>query len=211
MTGSVSVMLGSPAVGAAATAIQPDVVPRQEIARLLVKDADLREALLGWAMSHTRHRQNAQDLYQETITRALDPDYVAWNRAHYATAGAFLGSVMNGVARNRLRSSYHARRADLDEQDPPQVDAPAANPEGQLLTAGRERKRADMEADLRRRIAGKTIPLAVLDWAARGVKGNKALAEKIGCTIEQVLAAKQLLREQGAIVRAARASDPGVS
>jgi hypothetical protein len=184
----------------AAVSAPPDIVPRSELAQLIARDAALRESLLSWAMSHTRHPQNAEDLFSDTL-----------DRAHYATAGAFLGSVMNGLARNRLRSSYMARRADLDEQNPPQVDAPADNPERQLLMAGKDRKRTEMEEALRARIADKTVPLAVLDQSAAGVKGNKKLADTIGCTVAQVVAAKQLLREHGAIVRAERASEPGAA
>jgi DNA-directed RNA polymerase specialized sigma24 family protein len=195
----------------AAVSAPPDIVPRSELAQLIARDAALRESLLSWAMSHTRHPQNAEDLFSDTLTRALDPAFAGWDRAHYATAGAFLGSVMNGLARNRLRSSYMARRADLDEQNPPQVDAPADNPERQLLMAGKDRKRTEMEEALRARIADKTVPLAVLDQSAAGVKGNKKLADTIGCTVAQVVAAKQLLREHGAIVRAERASEPGAA
>jgi hypothetical protein len=188
-----------------------DLVSREELVLIIGRDAGLRDALLGWAMSHTRDPPNAEDLFQHTIEHALDPKNAAWDRAHYATAGAFLGSVMNGLARNRLRSPYRARREDLDETKAAHVAAPEADPERQLRMARDERKRIDMEEDLRARIAGKTIPLGVLDWSARGAKGNRELADRIGCTIPQVVAAKQLLREQGAIVKAKRASEPGAA
>jgi DNA-directed RNA polymerase specialized sigma24 family protein len=196
---------------AAAVEAAADTVPPAELAKIVARDAALREALLGWAMRHTRHPQNAEDLVSDTLTTALDPQYAGWDRARYATAGAFLGSVMNGLARNRVRSSYLARRADLDEHDPPQVAAPAADPEVQLQLAARERKREAMEAALRARLADKPVPLAVLDWSAKGVRTNVALAEKIGCTVAQAVAAKQMLRDHGAIVRAERASEPGAA
>ena len=188
-----------------------DFVPREELAKIIARDAALRESVLGWAMDHTRHPQNAQDLYGDTLTTALDAKYVGWDRARYATAGAYLGSVMNGIARNRLRSSYMARRADLDEQNPPPVAAPAADPESQLRMGRKERKRAEMEEALRARIAGNPVPLAVLDRTAEGARNNIELAQMIRCTVPEVVAAKQLLRRQGAIVRAERASEPGAS
>ncbi|HEY6463026.1 MAG TPA: hypothetical protein VIY73_22810, partial [Polyangiaceae bacterium] len=151
-----------------------DLVPREELGLIIGRDADLREALLGWAMGHTRDSHNAEDLFQHTIEHVLDPKNAAWDRAHYATASAFLGSVMNGLARNRVRSAGTTRREDFDENKAAHVAAPEADPERQLRLARDERKRIDMEEALRARIAGKTIPLAVLDWSARGVKGNKA-------------------------------------
>jgi hypothetical protein len=130
-------------------------------------------------MVHTHHPQDADDLFGDTLATALDPKYAGWDRAQYATAAAFLGSVMNGLARNRVRSSYMARRAELDEQNPPPVSAPTDDPEGKLLMAGKERKREDMEAMLRTRVADKPIPLAVLAWAAKGIKCNQALAAQM--------------------------------
>ena len=188
-----------------------DFVPREELAEIIARDAALREAVLGWAMDHTRHPQNAQDLYGDTLITALDAKYVGWDRAKYATAGAYLGSVLNGIARNRLRSSYMARRADLDELNPPPVAAPAADPETQLRMGRMERKRAEMEEALRARIAGNPMALGVLDWTAKGAKNNIELARLIGCRVPEVVAAKQHLRRQGAIVRDERASEPGAS
>jgi DNA-directed RNA polymerase specialized sigma24 family protein len=105
-------LLPSPSVEAPAT-----LVPRAELAEVIARDGSLLDAVRGWAMDHTRHPQNAEDLYADTLTHALDPRYQAWEREQYPTAGAFLGSVMNGLARNRRRSSSAARRADLDEQN----------------------------------------------------------------------------------------------
>jgi len=109
-------LLPSPSVEAPAT-----LVPRAELAEVIARDGSLLDAVRGWAMDHTRHPQNAEDLYADTLTTALDPRYKGWDRAKYDSAGAFLGSVLNGLARNRTRSSYMARRAELDEQNPPEV------------------------------------------------------------------------------------------
>ena len=188
-----------------------DIVPREELAKIIARDTALRESLLCWAMGHTRHLQNAEDLRGDTLRRALDPEYAGWDRTQHETVSGYLGSVMNGLARNRWRSSYMALREDLDEQNPPRVAAPTGDPEGKLLMAGRERKREDMEAMLRARVAHKPVAVAVLDWAAKGIKGNVALAEQIRCTVPQVVAAKQLLREHAAVVKAERASEPGAA
>lgn len=188
-----------------------DLVPHAELAKIIARDAGLRQSVLGWAMGRTRHAQNAEDLYADTLTTALDTRYKGWDRAKYATVEDFLGSILNGLARNRTRSSYMARRADLDEQNPPQVVAPAADPEGQLQMAASERKRSEMEETLRARLAGKPLPLAVLDGAAKGLRGNIELAREIGCTVPEVVAAKQLLREQGRIVKAERPSERGAA
>jgi hypothetical protein len=188
-----------------------DIVPPAELAKLIAGDRGLRESLLRWAWGHTRHRQDAEDLYQATLLTALDPEKVSWDRARHATASGFLGSVLNGLARNRVRSSYMALRSELDEQNPPPVAAPVADPEAKLQLAHRERKRAAMEADLRARLADKPLPIAVLDWTTKGVKTNIELAQMIGCEVSQVVAAKQMLRQHAAIVRDERASEPGAA
>lgn len=187
----------------------PTLVPLAELAEILARDAALREALLRYALRHTRHPQDAEDLFGDTLEAALDGKHAPWDRARHATAGAYLGSMMNGLARNRRRGAYDRTRAELDEQNPPPVASPAATPEGVLLLAGRERKRADIEAALRARLADKPLALAVLDWTAQHVEGNLALAEKMQCTVAQVVAAKQMIREKLAAIVAERASDPG--
>jgi hypothetical protein len=170
---------------------EPDIVSREELAQIIIRDAALRDGLFCRAMSHTRDLHDAEDLLQETLTRSLDSAYAAWNRSDHLTPASCLGSVMNGIARNRLRSSYMARREDLDEQNLPQVAAPADDPMGKLTMAGTHRKRDDMVGALRARMVGKEVPLAVLDWTEKGVKGHVALSEKIGCTLKQVVAAER--------------------
>ena len=199
-------LLPSPSVEAA-----PALAPHAELAQIIARDGALLEAVFSWAMGHTRHPQNAEDLYAETLTRALDPDYQGWDRDMYPTAGAFLGSVMNGLARNRLRSSYSARRADFDEQNPPPMAAPAADPEGQLAMMALGRRHAEIEAAVRARLADHPLALDVLDAAARGIKGNIALAEELRCTVPEIVAAKRQMRTQAAIVRAERPSSREVA
>ena len=93
---------------------ETDIVPRAELARILASDGALLAELHRWEMRHTRDPDDADDLLQDTLTKSLDPDYAPWDRNEYATAGAYLGSVMNGRARNRVRSSYMALRENLD-------------------------------------------------------------------------------------------------
>ncbi len=198
--------------GSIRTTPEPDLVPRPVLARLLRICSALRETLLLIAHRHTRrHRQDAEDLFMSTLTTALDPAYAGWRRHDYPDALTYLGSVMNGIARNRRRSSYDALRADLDEPRAPAVPAPAADPEAHLLMMGTERTRQEMEAAVRARVADKPVPRAVLEWTARGVKGNLALAEKMGCDIGQVVAAKKLLQAYAKAVAAERASRPEVA
>ncbi len=187
------------------------LVPHAELAQIIARDGALLESLQGWAMGHTRHPQNAQDLYAETLVRALDPRYQAWDRDEYPTAGAFLGSVMNGLAQNWRRSSYSARRADFDEQNPPPVAAPAADPEGQLAMVALDRKYTEMEAAVRARLVGKPLALGVLDASAKGLRGNIALAKELRCTVPEILAAKRQVREQAVIVKAERPSSREVA
>jgi hypothetical protein len=189
----------------------PALVPRAELAQIIARDGALLESLYSRAMGHTRHPQNAEDLYADTLARALDPRYQGWDRDEYLTAGAFLGSVMNGLARNRRRSSYSARRADLDEQNPPHVPAPAADPEGQLAMVALDRKYDEMETAVRARLAGKPLALGVLDAAARGLRGNVALARELRCTVPEIVAAKRQVREQVAQVKAERPSSREVA
>jgi hypothetical protein len=199
-------LLPSPSVEAVAA-----LVPHAELAKIIARDGALLQSLQCWAMGHTQHPQNAEDLCAETVARALDPRYQGWDRDQYPTAGAFLGSVMNGIARNRRRSSYDANRAPLDEESSRQVPAPRADPEGQLAMVALDRKYTEMEAAVRARLVGKPLALGVLDAAAKGLRGNIAVARELRCTVPEILAAKRQVGEQAAIVKAERPSSREVA
>jgi DNA-directed RNA polymerase specialized sigma24 family protein len=166
----------------------------------------LRDAVFVMALKRTRQRQDADDLCQDAILIALDPKYRAINPAAESTEG-FLGSRLNGAARNRWRSSYMKYRADQDDPGAAGVIAPHLEPEHILARGGRERRRDEIFAGIRKSLAGHPIPLAVLDLTeTKGIKGNIAMAKEIGCSVQEVENAKAMIKAHGRVVVSERPS-----
>jgi hypothetical protein len=166
----------------------------------------IRQALMVWAIRRTRNVPAAEDLVQRTLLHAYEQEETGervWKEPiEPKEVLGHLGAVMVGFARNQWRTDG---RRPIRVESPEEEASLEPDPEQAWIAYETDAERAQYEAELRKRLAADprgAIPLAMLDWAARGVRGGKELAEKIGCTVEEAYAARTHLARVAARVMA---------
>lgn len=185
-----------------------------ELAPLLVKPP-ASTAMMKYALYlKKRHKQNAEDLVGETVFAALKrqsgtspycgppPPLEKW-----------LGSVMNGVLANELRTQerritmVHSKKG--TGADPGATD----HPEDELDAAARERaedqEREQLMAELRaffEKQPNGRIPLGILDCASREIDKAQDIADELSCTVAEVYDAKDRVKHHLKRIHAARAA-----
>jgi DNA-directed RNA polymerase specialized sigma24 family protein len=163
--------------------------------------ASVRENLMRIAFWSTKERAAAQDLVQDGLVRALDPEDMPWDPGK----GTFL-SHMSYVLRHiwadrmRLRGSHEvpddriARDETIPSLDPRPDDA---------LDAKRWRGIADKLVDRLRTFLAREKPLAAecLDLMGLGYDTPREQAARLACPVEEVTDAHEYVRRQAERIR----------
>jgi DNA-directed RNA polymerase specialized sigma24 family protein len=159
----------------------------------------VRLQAIQYAMRKTRSKADADDLVQEALSRVFDSDASPWDPDGGKTFLAHLGSVMNGLHINRVRSAQHRREvvgsALVDEVAP----AAGALPADEALERHETFARlSSLVGALRDRLKGDVLALEVLDLAYAGYEHPAAQAEQLGCPVATVREANRRLKYQAA-------------
>jgi hypothetical protein len=157
--------------------------PTYEAIRALLQRPDLRARLVRHAYARCRSASDANDFVQEAITRVLEGRY-PWSPAACPELVDHLGSVVNTLVWNRSTSAAAARERPLlpDHVDGRADRAPTQEErllerETALDVAARAERRM---RDLRERVRGDEVALAVLDLFERGVTDPGDQAREAG-------------------------------
>lgn len=167
---------------------------RSPIEVLLSTDPDVYATLLDWALFKVGNK-TAQDVTQTTIVRAVRQSRIGtgWKGGDRDAGLLYLRGILQGVLKDSRRS--HRRRPPA-QGDAPEVRDDGPLPEEQLaekmeLRARRDKLREALEDD-----SQGVLPLGMLDAAAKGIEGNKAMVDAIGCTMPELLNARKRLERR---------------
>jgi DNA-directed RNA polymerase specialized sigma24 family protein len=174
--------------------------------RALAGDAELRRHLQHAASRHTRTEQDAEDLCQTAFVDAIRRARRTGEPKPPVTFFQFVGSILNSLGATRRRSLRRRPEPVAYEEERSGVVAAAPDPERALTDHGEMRDRDRLERELRAYMATEAgeegrVPLGLLEWADRGVTKNAEFAEKVGCSVEEVLRAKKRIGRHGARIR----------
>jgi DNA-directed RNA polymerase specialized sigma24 family protein len=155
------------------------------LAQVLQREPAIAEALLLLASRHTRVNADAEDLVQDALVAGLarrDPP----DANDLDGVQKFFGSILNGLAANRRRAARLHPATAYDDDVPPSSSRGVPHPERALAQREAELARRQEKADLRARLAGEPRVLALWDLVDAGVRGRAELAERLGCSPDDV-------------------------
>ncbi len=153
-------------------------------------DEHLRKRIVAYAWKVTGNRADMRDLAQEAMARAIDPARSPWDPAKQPDLFLYLGSIINGIVRNRRRAE---ERHPVDLVDPKDVSRPDPRP-SVLQRMIQEEENALYEFWLEMlidRLAGDTVALDVLRLLQDGLDGAAQHAAKLQRQVEEIYAANR--------------------
>jgi hypothetical protein len=157
-----------------------------------IADPAIQDAVYKYALRKLRHEQDAEDLAQTSLEAALRRDRAGtgW-KSPPPPVLMFLGSVLNGEVSNKWRTEKRRPKLVEGETEDAASETPHAEDAmvGREAEAERERKQVQVKTELRAYFASKAngqVPVAMLDLAESGVKGGRGLAERIGCSLDEI-------------------------
>jgi DNA-directed RNA polymerase specialized sigma24 family protein len=144
----------------------------------------------------TRSAPDAEDLVTDAVCEMCDPDDGRpWDPARGSLV-AHARIVLHDLWRRERRRAQH-RYEDLSPDAVRHARSPALTPEEVLF------ERQDTERMARRRdalvenVKDNPVAMGILACAAEEIGDAEAVAEKLGCTVEEVYGAKRVLKYQG--------------
>ncbi len=167
----------------------------------LARDARLRKQIILRAYAVTGNMADANDLAQQAMMRAIDPEGSPWDPAREPSLLVHLGSLINSRLANLRRG---AGRHPVDPFDEAAVPTDQPGPEASILARD---ARAEFEAwlvELQRRLDGDGIALAKLDLALEGVDRAEDQAARLGCSLEDIRSAARRIAYHARIVKSSR-------
>lgn len=170
--------------------------PLTPLGRLLKSDAELRNQLYMLAFRQTGRTKDADDLFQDTIAKGLEGEARGeWSAAGEVPARRYLVTILCALAGNRRRRARKFPSVPLDGDDAPPLGATnQLDPERAMVEREKHLQREKLIAELRDELAKESsgrIPLAMLEWSAKGEYSHAEYAEKIGCTLPDIRLAQR--------------------
>jgi DNA-directed RNA polymerase specialized sigma24 family protein len=164
----------------------------------------VRARLVQFARWRMHADKDAEDLVHEALARVCDPDGSPWDPAKRSFL-THMGSVMNGIAVNELRSARARKEVLSGEIARDETTTDGAPQADDLLAEHRDLDRLRRWGGvLRARLQEKkdTIALEVYDCGCEGIEDKGEIADRIGRTLPEVRDAMRRLTYLGAQVRA---------
>jgi DNA-directed RNA polymerase specialized sigma24 family protein len=169
-----------------------------------IAQAEVWSALYRVAFGRTRHQQNADDIVQSTVERALAREKTGteWKGVPPPLL-VHLGVQMQSVLSNFWRGQSRRRRREIrveTDDEKPAPDAASETPTAEeLLTdevAEERRKREEDEIGMALRahfaaLPDGQVPLAMLAAWEEGIEKPAKVAARIGCGVEVVYEARR--------------------
>jgi DNA-directed RNA polymerase specialized sigma24 family protein len=174
----------------------PSDIARARVRAALEADPTIVLTMLTFCLRRARgHRADAEDLSQTVLMKALDPAYKAW-QPEETELMEFLGSILNGEARNAYRKELRRPVADVRPEDSGQIFAVArTDPESLLVMDDVAVRARDVFDALETALQGDAEALTVIDVLSRKTRGrgDGTLAERARLTPEAYRLARQRL------------------
>lgn len=140
----------------------------------------------------------AEEIAQEAIRRFLDPDYASWDQAKEPSLLRHLGSIVNGLVRNRSRrAKRRGASIQLEEEMHRSAEPLPDRRAAATMLASRGM------ALLRTRLANDDLCRQLLDLQIDGVTKASEQAATLGLEINDVYNARRRLAGHVATVREA--------
>ncbi|MDD5308694.1 MAG: hypothetical protein PHU25_15360 [Deltaproteobacteria bacterium] len=138
---------------------------------------------------------DAQEIAQEAIRRFLDPNYADWDTTKQPDLFLYLGSIANGVIRNRIRHSSTTTE-EVTDMTPREmqvgISAPDLSPEHRAASAERARRAIDV---LLERLDGDDLGQKILFLVLDGVDAAPEQAARLKVPIGAVYKARHRLNQ----------------
>jgi hypothetical protein len=134
--------------------------------------------------------EEAEDVAGEAIRRFLDPEYAGWDPEREPSLERHLGSIVNGLLRNRIRVKATTHEVAHDFASSPVmavVSSPAPDPEDRAMDRSLARRARELlENELRGDEDAEGVFLLEID----GISEPKEQAQALGLPIAKVYKAR---------------------
>jgi DNA-directed RNA polymerase specialized sigma24 family protein len=167
----------------------------------------VQKQVLAYAFALTKSKAHAEDLTQDAIRRAFDPEETPWNPVTVPNVAHFLMSLVRRNASNErssgrrhheitVRSKRHEIRVTRAANN---VPSPGPTPESSLAVHDLAARRL---AALRTRAADDKLVLALIDLIERDVETPAEQAEALSTSVQDItFARRRLFRHAEAVAR----------
>jgi DNA-directed RNA polymerase specialized sigma24 family protein len=184
---------------------------RSTLEQALTTDAHLRDAILALARKRTRSDADAEDLAQNATFNAIRRSRATGQPPpppELKRCLLFVGSYLNGQTSNARRGENRHPRADRDVYDP---RTNTATSKDALDLQGEHRERLIDEQMERELLAILDAEDAAVGHIARSmielsvteeIRTNTAFAKRIGCSLKELLKARERMKVHAPQVRA---------
>jgi DNA-directed RNA polymerase specialized sigma24 family protein len=159
-------------------------------AKLLKEDARLRKKLLAHGYKLTNNLSDARDLAQEGMTKVVDPEDSPWDPDEQPSLFMHVGSVMNGLARNKRRGDarHPAEAYDSTDELHPQRQPTALE---RIETAEDLARYGRWMDILLARLSGDPLALDKIGLVYQGIEDAAEQAERLRCTVREIYRANE--------------------
>jgi DNA-directed RNA polymerase specialized sigma24 family protein len=159
-------------------------------AKLLKEDERLRKKIFVHAYKLTGNLPDAKDLAQQGMSRAIDPKRSPWDPDKQPSLLLHIGSLMNGLARNKRRGDGRHRAETYDTTDDLH---PASEPTAlERMESAEELARLEYWMDLLlARLEGDTLALDKIGLVCQGIDGAAEQAARLKCTVKDIYRANE--------------------
>ena len=189
--------------------------PSDDVRALLEKDAKLRKGVLGYAYKVTHQIDEAKAASQEAMTLVLGgKGWYGWKAGGEKTLFSHLCSVVDSVVANQ-RARAHTRReigaSRVEEPGGPAyhettaVHAPTV--EQRAVDAEEHEEQMDLAAKVMARLDERAR--AMLELVQEGISDTATLADRLGCTPQEIRRARERVAHHRDAVLAEHAKKGG--
>jgi DNA-directed RNA polymerase specialized sigma24 family protein len=165
----------------------------------------VQKRLLAYAFAITKSKEQAEDLVQDAIRRAFDPEETAWNPVTFPDVTFFLMSLVRRNASNDRAGARHHHeitvQSDAHEirvtRAAARVPSAAPTPEAAAATHDLFTRRL---AALRARAAADPLVLSLVDAMESDIETPAEQVESLSVPLEDIRRARRRLFDHAAIV-----------
>jgi hypothetical protein len=174
---------------------------------LLEREPRLRKKIFAHAYSLTRNLEDAKDLSQAAIAKAIDPEDSPWDPDKQPNLLFHVGSLMNTAAFNRHRGEARHRTVRYEPSKDHTVD-PEPTPEERIEHAEEMARLQGWLDKLLVRLAGDTVALGKIELMREGIDDAAEQAARLHCSVEDIYRASERIAYHASIVKRAAAKEP---
>jgi DNA-directed RNA polymerase specialized sigma24 family protein len=180
------------------------VAGAQAAIALLDRDPRLRKKIFAHAYSLTRNLEDAKDLSQAAIAKAIDPEGSPWDPDAQPNLLLYVGSLMNTAAFNKRRGEARhptVGESVLSDHRPGPDAEPEPTPEERLAHAEDLARLEGWLDKLLVRLAGDEVALAKIELMRDGIDDAAEQAARIGCSVKDTYRANERIAYHAALVK----------